>query len=408
MINKITYALLYCILLAPLFGYIHKSLLELPLSILHYYAIAVFLFGIAFILFTKKIAYPKYIWLMLIYAVYRLASAYIAEEDFKITTHGYFFIENVSIFLIIVIIYNTQFSDRFINSSVTLIKVIIPLAFVATLIQVYDSSFLNAWRQWGYENILDQTIYLQRRASIFGFVNPNELGLSYVPLCSVLIGFLMFTGKKSYVLFLGFVGVSAVLSNTRYVMLGYIIFLGQIIFVHRDKIIGSIRYIFAAGLMGVVLYFILVYTGYDLLNFFNERLFAEGAITEVSRYKALDNFAYFFPQQPIFGTGVHVTSEIKKASLMIGSSQIHVCYLSHLVSYGIVGSLLLFGFWFLLAKTLYNTAIQSGYWGSFFAFLIFLFSELTLVNYSIFFTGLIFAFVFDKYIRDKQAASLQV
>jgi hypothetical protein len=190
-------------------------------------------------------------------------------------------------------------------------------------------------------------------------------------------------------------------------MLGVVILSGQIIIENRDKIKSSIRYISTALLLGVILYFAFTYIGYDFVDFFNERLFAEGSFTESTRYRAFDNFVYFFPQQPIFGTGVHLTYEIAEASRMVGSSQIHVGYLSHLVSYGIVGSLLLFSFWFLLAKSLYNTAIKTGYWGSFFAFIIFLFAELTLVNYSIFFTGIIFALVFDKYITDKQAAGWQ-
>jgi len=97
---------------------------------------------------------------------------------------------------------------------------------------------------------------------------------------------------------------------------------------------------------------------------------------------------------------VHLTEEIKEASKAVGSSQIHVGYLSHLVSFGIVGSFFMFGFWFLLAKKLYKSAKYTKYWGSFFAFLIYLWAQTTLVYYSIFFYGLIFAFVFDKYVKD--------
>ena len=99
--------------------------------------------------------------------------------------------------------------------------------------------------------------------------------------------------------------------------------------------------------------------------------------------------------------GQMITDEIKRASQAIGSSHIHVGYLSHLVAYGIVGCFFLFGFWFLLVKKLYRTAKQTNYWGSFFAFLTFLWAFATFSHSSIFLYGLIFALVFNKYFEDK-------
>ena len=145
----------------------------------------------------------------------------------------------------------------------------------------------------------------------------------------------------------------------------------------------------------------MVYLGYDFLDWYNTRLLAEGSIKETTRFKAIENFIVFFPREPIFGTGVHLTDEILSASKSVGSSQIHVGYLSHLVSYGLVGSFFLFGFWYLIAKKLLITAKQTNYWGSFFAFLTFLWAQATLVHFSIFYYGLIFALVFDKYIQDR-------
>ena len=48
-----------------------------------------------------------------------------------------------------------------------------------------------------------------------------------------------------------------------------------------------------------------------------------------------------------------------------------------------------------------KTAKKTNYWGSFFAFLTYFWAQATLVNYSIFFYGLMFALVFDKYFQDK-------
>ena len=115
--------------------------------------------------------------------------------------------------------------------------------------------------------------------------------------------------------------------------------------------------------------------------------------------KAIDNFLFYFPQKPFLGTG-ELTDEIKAASQAVGSSHIHVGYLSHLVYYGIVGCFFLFGFLYLLMKELYNTAKNTNYWGSFFAFMVFLWSFATMSESSIFYPGLIFALIFDKYFRD--------
>lgn len=92
-----------------------------------------------------------------------------------------------------------------------------------------------------------------------------------------------------------------------------------------------------------------------------------------------------------------LTNQIEAASRAVGSSQIHVGYLSHLVSYGIIGSFLLFSFWFLLAKDLYRKAKLTKYYGPFFAFIIFLFTNLTLVDFNLFYPGIFIAFVFSEY-----------
>jgi hypothetical protein len=101
-----------------------------------------------------------------------------------------------------------------------------------------------------------------------------------------------------------------------------------------------------------------------------------------------------------------MSEEVWIASNAFGSSQIHVGYLAHLVAFGAIGSLFLFGFWFALTLNLRKTAMKTGYWGSFYAFLVFLWSNVTLVHYTIFFYGLIFALIFDKHYKDKNKSDL--
>jgi len=201
-------------------------------------------------------------------------------------------------------------------------------------------------------------------------------------------------------IFLVLGGISSILTNTRYVMVSFIIVTFQIVVLEKNKTKALANYLIVLITFIGVIYFFLDKIGYDLIEWYNNRLFAEGAITETTRYKAISNFLIFFPQAPIFGNGGILTEKIISASAAVGSSQIHVGYLILLVYWGIVGALFLLGFWFLLGKRLYNTAKKTGYWGSFFAFLTFLWAYTTMTVDSIFYYGLIFSLVFDKYFND--------
>lgn len=398
--RKTIYNFLYLLLLSPVLAYIYAEWLKLPKNILHFYVFIFFAIGFIFIVIKRNIHYPKYLWYLFFYASYRFIWLQIADIDMHPLTFIYYCIINYVILFVIVIIYNTHFTDKFINRSIKIIKITVILAAIASVIQIFNTDFLNAW-DYISKREMEGSLYTFRRASIFGYIEPNELGLSYLPLASVLISFLLFNKSRIFIFYTILIGLTALLSNGRYIMGGFIILTIQFLVFYKVKLKGLLRYIFYIAVAGFILFHSLKYLGYNYSSWYQERLFAEGEISNSTRYGAFLTFAEFFPQKPIFGTGVHLTKEIEKASREIHSSQIHVGYLSHLVSYGLVGSFLLFGFWFMLAKRLYKTAKKTKYWGSFFAFLIYFWAQAALVNYSIFFTGLIFALVFDKYHYDK-------
>jgi len=402
--RKITYIFLYLLLFTPLLAYIYTVTLELPKTIMHFYVFFVFAFGLIFIIKKKNNYFPKYLWFLLFYGIYRLAWLQIADVHYHILTHIYYDILNFAILFIILIIYNTHFSDTFIKRSISIIKITVILAVLVSIVQVFYFDFFSAWSYFDIEFPFVGNIYQQRRCSIFGFVDLNEIGLSYIPLAAVFIGFLLYWRQKSYVFFSILIGISVFLTNARYVMFGFVIILLMYFAYFKLNFKGIIKYTFLVLILSGGLYFSLVQIGYDFQSFYEERLWSEGSLFETSRYKAFETFKEFFSKKPIFGTGVHLTDEIREASRELGSSQIHVGYLSHLVSYGLVGSFFLFAFWFMLAKNLYKNAKKTNYWGAFFAYLIFFWAQATLVFYSIFTTGLIFALVFDKYFQDKFAA----
>lgn len=403
--KNITHNFLYILLFSPIIAYIYSEILKLPKTITHVFVLCVFVMGIILIIEklvirNAHINFPKYLWFLGCYATYRLIWYQFANVNLHPLTMTYYSILNYSILFMVVLICNISIPDRVINKSVLIIKITIILAAVVSIMQVFDQSIFNPinLKSLGPHN----SIYQIRRASIFGFSDPNEVGLSYLPLVSVFTGFLLVkNNNKMYIFFTFLTGVTAILTNARYVMIGFLILTGQYIVYKKVKFVELLKYIFILFCIFMIFHFFLLYSGYNYSEWFQQRIFAEGSITETTRYKAFSNFVHFFPQHIFFGTGVHLTDEIREASRLVGSSQIHVAYLSHLVSYGLIGSFFLFGFWFMLAKKFYQTGIKTNYWGSFFAFLIYLWAQVTLVNYSIFFTGLIFAFVFDKYFQDK-------
>ena len=131
----------------------------------------------------------------------------------------------------------------------------------------------------------------------------------------------------------------------------------------------------------------------DSNKYVEDRILSKSADT---RLLAVDLFLKYFPQKPMFGSGIHVDDNLRR-ELAGRSSQIHVGVLSHLYEFGIIGSLLFFLAWFFIAKKFYITAKTTGQYGIFIGFLCFLFANLTLVEYSMFYMGIIFLFIFNRY-----------
>ena len=387
----------------PFLGWLYKAVLNLPKTVLHLYAFVFFFIGIIFILKKRVRYFPKFTLFIMFYETYRILSLIFSGSYHHPLTFAYYSILYFSVAFTIMVISNTNFEKKFVDGTVKLIKLMIIAAFCLSLIQVFDSSFLNSWEIWGYDNLLARSIYGQRRTSIFGFVDPNELGLSFLPLCSAFIGVLVYRCEKTYVytFYIILIGLTSFLTNTRYIMVGFCILTFQLFCAGKDRFLSFFKYLFFIMVGIIFIYFVLGSIGYNFKRFFYDRLLAEGSLTQTTRFKALDNFFIFFPEKPFLGTGALFEEDVKEASRFIGSSQIHVGYLAHLVSFGLVGSSLLFGFWFCLARKLYKNAKQTGYWGSFFSVLIFLWAQFTLVHYSILFSGIVFALIFDKYMLDQ-------
>lgn len=404
--GRLTEILLYSMLFAPLFSYITLGVMGL-FSILYVYIVIVNVYGIIYLFnYKNKIRIPTFNYFWLAWILYLIVWTFFngsIEQDGVMA-----FLKRsreFAIFFIIVIIYNTDFRERFINNSVLLFKFTVLIALLFSIIQVFDSSFFNAWNYWrddlGYSGTILGNIYQVRRTSIFGFINLNAVGLSFIPMLSLLIGYLLYTNKRGFLLFLLMGGMIAILTNTRYVMIGFILIAFQYIFYKKNILLSSLKYMIILAIVALIIVQSLMLLDYDLIQYFKVRLFSEGEITETTRYAAILNFLEFFPKYPLLGNGDIYAPEVVAASNLYGSSHIHVGYLSHLVAYGIFGCSLLFTFWLLIVRKFYRTARLTGYWGSLFGFLAFLWAFATFSQSSIFYTGLIYTIVFDKYYQDK-------
>ncbi len=405
-LNKLTSYIFFSLLFSPVLAYAYVVWLKLPKTLSIFLSFLFFGYGLVFFAIKKySIVFPTLAKFLLVFAIYQAISTYIFGGDRHILTQIYHYILNFTILLVILIINNSNFTDKFIQRSILVIKITIIITAIVSIIQVFDTSFFNA-REYFREGVpgWDQTpvsLYRYRRTSIFSFIEPLALGLSFIPLLSLLIGYLLYSNKH-FLIYLIAGGITAFLSNTRYIMIGYLIVAIQIIVYNKIKSKRLFKYmlIFIASI--IIIGVSLQYLGYDLNQWYEERLLNEGSIEETTRYKAIGTFIDFFPDKPFLGTG-GLTEEVREVSKSVGSSHIHVGYLSHLVYYGIVGCFFLYGFWYLLAKRLYTTAKLSGYWGSFFGFLTFLWSFATMSQSSIFYYGIFFCLIFDKYYRDKYA-----
>jgi len=405
-LSKITQYFFILLLFSPLLSFFTLSVYNKSIT----FFTGILFVGIGLMSFSvsySNIKIPKYAWWLLLYTLFEFTVHQVWEYKiaYRILTSGILYNKHFHVFFAIVLINNIKFSDNFFRIVIPIIKITVILAALVSILQLINSNILDASSLWYKDekdvvSLLNGDLYRDRRSSIFGYIDMNELGLSYIPLLSVLIGFLLFYRKRSYVPYLILGGITSILSNTRYVMIGYILITLQIFLYQRIRLIGLFKFLFTTIVLFVVFYQVLTYLGYNINSWFEYRIFVEGSIKDTSRYRAIENFVLFFPKYFVLGSG-GMTDAIRSASASVGSSQIHVGYLAGLVYYGIIGSFFLFGFWFLLARKLYKTARLTNYWGSFFAFLVFLWANATLVYFHIFFYGIIFALVFDKYYADK-------
>jgi hypothetical protein len=254
---------------------------------------------------------------------------------------------NLFFIIIIILIDNFKINTIFIKKLQKYISVTIMISFLVTLIQIfYDPLFFvpDSFIESQYSN-LNFNIYTVRRISMYGYIEHNAIGFSFLPLFAIYIGYKLWLNKKIRILWLIIGGIISIATNARYIIGGYFISIIQIFQKQKIKIKNILLFIISI----VLIIIFLMKIGYNFNDYLSKRLNPDVSIQEGSRYVSFMVFLKYFPRNILFGTGVLLTNDIEK-DLLGKASAIHIGYLSHLVSYGIVGSALLFSFWFILLK----------------------------------------------------------
>lgn len=379
----------YLLILHPIVAYFVWNVLSIYANKI--YSFLLIVLTVSYLLIKKsKILFPKYLWLIVYYSVYILGWDYVhgfVQEKGIIVYFTYWNYFNILILMLYV--YNQPYNPKIIKNLLRIIPIIIVVASIVSMLQVFvDPYFWSRTASIISYNMIGT--YLSRRPSIFGWGDPLNIGLGFIPLVACYIDYLVSNNKK-YWGWLVLIGLVSFASNTRYIIGGFLIITFIPIFyqIKRRKVTilsSFVKYSVIIILTSAVLFLIL---GYNFEEFYNKRLFHEGSVEENTRFKAINTFMYFFPRRPILGNGYRLSDDVAAVSRENGSSRIHVGYLQHWVSYGIIGSILLFSIWFIIWRKLWLIGKRQNYYGGFWSFAIFLWSNLTFPKYSFFYFGII-------------------
>ncbi len=402
----------YVLAFSPILGYLIFERTNLP----PYYFIGFFCFALYILNLVKNskkvIKIPKFYYLMFLLFIYYFIWDFnngqvefmggILKDVFKWDFNPLYLLAFLAL------IEKTNFDEKFIEKIIKIFKITIILAAITSLIQLLFKPDFLVPGELSKQLFLTQgsNIYNARRPSLFGYLSDNDVAVSFIPILSIVLGYSIKENKKKHlILYMLLGGVVCILTNGRYVIIGYLIILSQLIWINKASSIKIVRYFsITLLLIGFFALFLSIIGKYQLSDFFATRLMSDSADTRILAY---DLFLKFFGTNIFFGNGQSLSIEIYR-ELAGRSSQIHVGYFSHLISYGLIGSLILFTFWLLIFKQLLRNAKATNYYGSLFAFIIFLWANVAMVWYMLYVYGLIFAFIFDKYYRDQSLLNNQI
>ncbi|MBK8505599.1 MAG: hypothetical protein IPL46_27400 [Saprospiraceae bacterium] len=368
---------------------------------------------------NETLRIPGYVSILAIFTLYLfLSKIFISDIVADIGIAKYLYRDDfLRTIVALLIIENTRFDKKAINLALHLLFGILLIASVVSIIQIEQPLFFRNG-EWlnGYGSIEKYEEYVSQlgpdyddavthvkegyRFSIYSWTNGISVGLDALAIFSILWGIKSLSKIKKILLLIS-AGFISILSSSRWIILNFFIVFSQRIFRSRKPVVYSLLLIpvLVASIFAII--WGAQYFGFDYNQFFKERLLSKSAGT---RFYAFEVFGRVYPHNPIFGTGGADTSEMLR--LIQGkTSQIHVGWLKLLYYYGLIGGLIYLAFIVSILRHLYNEALRSRYWGSFFAILAFVIANFTLVELSIFYHGLLLAMLFSRQLRNQPDSS---
>ncbi len=364
----------------------------------------------------ENLVVPSYIAIFGVFTAYIILSSIFVSDLFIEKGAVKYFYSNsfIMTFVGFLIIENTCFPKKWIKLAIKILGVVLIISAIVSVIQIFEPLFFIKNRSviegFSYDRIAEyydnnpeeETSSMSRlldgyRSSIYSYISGLSVGIDTMAIFSLLIALKTKKWVKTALWVIAAALVSF-LSSSRWIMVNFLIIGSQNIWISKNKILNTVKY----GLYGLTLLVFLVplleFSGLDIQRFTEERLTDNSAST---RILAFEVFSKVFPDHPVVGTGGVDTQEVQR--LLGGrSSQIHVGYLKLFYYYGLIGGLLYLAFLFALLKRMWHMSRSSNYWGGFFAILAFAIANLTLVEFSLFYHGLLLALIFSNHFYDER------
>ncbi len=366
-----------------------------------------------FIFKTKgtKIKIPNYLIFYLLFIFYEFYSTFeLLGRDFKyIYLLGYGPIGGFNMLLIIenIKIKKREFEFIFKWSRYVLIIAIITII----LQQTVDSSIFSD--KWLIEDNADP-IYGPnefRLHSIYSWIDMVAYGFVFVPIF-ILIVEQAHRNKKSIIIWITAGILYAFFTKSRWILLNSLFVFLILIINEKYKIWSFIRLLIIIPVISIGVIVLLNIANVNVDGILKDRILESNKKEKSAgtRLIAFEAFNRLYWQSPLFGKGniAYGMGGIEKQDYQLRSflrgrsSQIHVGYLMLFYSFGIIGGFFFLAFLTLLLTKLYKDATKTTYWGPFLAVMGFALANLTLVMFSIFHIGFIFAMVANKYYIESQ------
>lgn len=408
-VDRTTYLLFLSLSVLPIIGYVSSTYLNI--SIYNLIALSSLSIFILLLIVKNNVKIPLSARVLFIFFIYTVISDIMIIGK-SVSILDYLLKDRILLsFLMLIIIENISFNKKYEKNILKYLRIVLYFAvFVIIIQQFLNQNFLlpqkEAYATSSYTNSSSGRLF-----SIFGWTGILDVGYFFIPAYSLILFKHNIKKKSNYKVYIfilmGF--LFAFLCKQRWVLLNYIIV--TLFFVLR---IPSKGRKFIVIILIVITLIILFMNESSFSRIFDERILEKdkGGLSEGSastRLLAFKIFPKVFMKNALWGSGskkygLGGTGEHDYAlerELGGRSSQLHVGYLSVLYYYGLFGGILFFIYLFILTKKLYQQATITKEWGPFFGYLTFIISNLTLVNFSIHYTGIILSVLFSKYYYDK-------